>query len=124
MRMILRKKSYARCLSRQFVPHLEAVEDRTLPSTCLVTNLGDTGSGSSLAGDLRYCVNQANARADSGNRIEFEPGLTGTIFLVQGALTITKSVEMEGAWHVGIDRQRKRRERRVLHAGESQTADG
>ena len=39
---------------------LERLEDRTLLSTYTVNGLGDAGSGSALAGDLRYCVNLAN----------------------------------------------------------------
>src|SRR5262245_37077742 len=40
---------------------VEALEDRTLPSTFMVDRLTDTGAGEGLAGDLRYCINQANA---------------------------------------------------------------
>jgi hypothetical protein len=39
---------------------LEALESRWLPSACVVDNLGDTGSGSGGAGDLRYCITRAN----------------------------------------------------------------
>jgi hypothetical protein len=61
-----------------------------------VTNLGDLGVGSGLEGDLRYAINNANANSEPSNRIEFAPGLSGTITLVQGALTITKSVDIAG----------------------------
>jgi hypothetical protein len=62
----------------------------------MVVNLGDAGAGAGFAGDLRYCIDTANANADLSNRIVFQPGLTGTVRLTQGALTITKSLEIDG----------------------------
>ena len=88
----LRSRSAAR-VSR---PKLEIREDRLLPSVFTVTDLGDSGSGSDLQGDLRYCITQANADADPINQIVFQPGLTGTIRLTQGALAITKELVMDG----------------------------
>jgi len=40
---------------------VEALEDPTLLSTCVVNSLGDSGAGTGLTGDLRYCITQANA---------------------------------------------------------------
>ena len=46
-------------------------------TTFTVNSLGDAGIGSGDAGDLRYCINQANA--DGGaNRIVFDPTVFGT----------------------------------------------
>ena len=42
-------------------PLLEALEDRRLLSTFTVNSTGDSGTGSGLVGDLRYCINQANS---------------------------------------------------------------
>jgi hypothetical protein len=67
-----------------------------VPSTFTVVDLGDAGSGSGLMGDLRYAINTANSNADLSNRIEFQPGLTGTITLTQGKLVVTKSLEISG----------------------------
>jgi hypothetical protein len=75
---------------------LELFEDRLLPSTFTVIDLGDAGSGSGLQGDLRYCIATANGNADPSNRIVFQPGLTGTISLTQGVLTVTKALEIDG----------------------------
>jgi hypothetical protein len=75
---------------------LEVLEDRALPSTYTVTDLGDAGSGSGLQGDLRYAVNMANSNNDLSNHIEFAPGLAGTITLTQGSLAITKNLEIDG----------------------------
>jgi hypothetical protein len=75
---------------------LELCEDRLLPSVFTVTDLGDAGQGSALQGDLRYCITQANANADPINQIVFQPGLTGTIGLTQGALSLTKELVIDG----------------------------
>jgi hypothetical protein len=73
------------------VPRLEALEDRTVPSTLTVTNNLDTG----IAGDgsLRGEITAAN----SGDTIRFAPSLAGqTITLTKGELAITKSLDIEG----------------------------
>jgi hypothetical protein len=67
-----------------------------LLSTFTVIDLGDAGSGSGLQGDLRYCIDTANSNADPSNQIVFQPGLTGTITLTQGPLTISKDLEIDG----------------------------
>ena len=38
---------------------LEALEDRWVPSTFTVNSIGDTGTGTGVTGDLRYCLTQA-----------------------------------------------------------------
>jgi hypothetical protein len=67
-----------------------------LLSTFTVIDLGDASEGSGLEGDLRYCITQANANADAINQIVFQPGLSGTISLTQGALSITKELVIDG----------------------------
>jgi hypothetical protein len=69
---------------RPFVPRLEALEDRSLPST--VTNLADSGVGS-LRGQL--------AAAASGDTIDFAPGLSGAIAL-GSMLTLDRNVSVMG----------------------------
>jgi hypothetical protein len=75
---------------------LEELEGRTLLATFTVIDLGDSGAGSGLQGDLRYCVNTANSNNDLSNHIVFEQGLTGTIGLSQGVLVLTKNLEITG----------------------------
>jgi predicted outer membrane repeat protein len=67
-----------------------------LLSTFVVVDLGDAGRGTGLAGDLRYCIDSANANGDLSNHIVFQPGLTGTISLGQGQLSVGKNLEIDG----------------------------
>ncbi len=73
---------------RSFRPHLEILEDRSLPSTFTVTNLLDTGPGS-----LREAVTAANANPGA-DVINF--ATTGTIALTSGELDITDSLSING----------------------------
>src|SRR5262249_37503168 len=75
---------------RSFVPRLLILEDRTLPSTFLVSNLADSGGGS-----LRQAVLDANA-IPGANQIIFAPGLQGTIALTSGELDITNALTITG----------------------------
>jgi predicted outer membrane repeat protein len=75
---------------------LEVLEDRTVPSTFLVDNLGDDNIGSGLTGTLRYCINQANANQDTGNVIQFQNGLSGTILEQDAEPTVTKRLTING----------------------------
>jgi hypothetical protein len=61
--------------ARRFVPRLEGLEDRTVPTTFTVNSLGDAGAGTGLTGDLRYCVNAANA-APAPTRSTSRPACT------------------------------------------------
>jgi hypothetical protein len=72
---------------------LEILEDRTLLSTYVVNSLTDTGSGSGLAGDLRYCLTKATSGNDT---ITFEQGLTGTIQLQSPLPALSASVDIQG----------------------------
>ena len=82
-------------VSPRLRPAVERVEHRTLLSGNLytVTNTGDTGSGSGSIGDLRYCVNAANA--NPGSTVQFISGLTGTISLGTG-LTLSANMSIIG----------------------------
>ena len=75
---------------RSFVPRLLALEDRTLPSTFTVLNLNDSGAGS-----LRQAVLLSNFNPGA-DTINFAPGLTGTIPLTSGQLTIFGSLAVNG----------------------------
>src|SRR5438067_1633124 len=66
-------------------PFLEALEDRTLPSTLTVLNLGDGGPGS-----LRAAV----AAANPGDTIDF--AVSGTLTLTTGEIAVTKDLTITG----------------------------
>jgi hypothetical protein len=74
----------------RFAPRLEALEDRTVPSTFTVVNLADSGAGS-----LRQAVLDANANPGA-DVISFASKLSGTIALTSGQLSITDNLTMDG----------------------------
>src|SRR5262249_50385155 len=79
---------------RSFVPCLEVLEGRALPSTLTVTNLSDTGMARD--GLLRGEV----AAAAPGDTIVFASGLKGTIAL-NSTLVLSKNVTIQGATDSG-----------------------
>src|SRR5262245_12814466 len=72
-----------------FTPRLEALEDRTVPSTFLVENLADSGPGS-----LRQAVQGANDQPGA-DRILFTGQAHGTI-TPGGQLDVTDDLEIRG----------------------------
>ena len=73
---------------RRFLPQIETLEQRTVPSMWTVTNPADSGDGS-----LRATI----AAAQDGDQIVFDPSLQGqTIALTSGELALTKSLDIEG----------------------------
>src|SRR5262245_48286455 len=75
---------------RRFVPRLELLEGRALPSTFTVLNLADSGEGS-----LRQAVLDANAQPGA-DTTAFADGLNGTIPLTSGQLSITDALTIDG----------------------------
>jgi hypothetical protein len=72
----------------RFVPSLEILEDRTVPSTLTVLNNLDKGAGS---------LRDAITKASSGDTIVFDPSLNGqTITLTSDQLTINTNLDIEG----------------------------
>jgi len=75
---------------------LAPLEDRAVPAVYTVNALTDTGAGAGTAGDLRYCLTQANASAGVADTISFQAGLTGTVTLTGGELPVADSVSITG----------------------------
>jgi hypothetical protein len=72
----------------RFVPRLEVLEDRSVPSTLTVTNTLDKGAGS---------LRDAITKAGNGDTIVFDPSLNGqTITLTSDQLNINKNLDIEG----------------------------
>src|SRR5262249_25268659 len=69
---------------------LEALEDRAVPATFLVSNDHDAGAGS-----LRQAILDSNATAGP-NQIRFSHAATGTISLSTGELAISNDVTITG----------------------------
>lgn len=74
---------------------VELLEDRSTPSTFTVGNLADSGTGS-----LRQAVLDANANSGA-DAIDFANGLSGTVVLTGGQLSITDDLQIDGP---GADR--------------------
>jgi hypothetical protein len=66
------------------------LEDRTVPSTSTVLNLADAGAGS-----LRQAVLAADASAGA-DTIAFTSGLSGTVTLTSGEISITDDLTIAG----------------------------
>jgi hypothetical protein len=82
-------KTKRRSSPRPFLPRLEVLEGRNLPSTFTVVNLADSGAGS-----LRAAV--LSAEANSGpDLINFAPAVMGTITLTS-ELSITQDLTIDG----------------------------
>ncbi|MHB1556518.1 MAG: Ig-like domain repeat protein [Isosphaeraceae bacterium] len=76
----------------------DALERRELLATVFTVNsLADAGTGSNNAGDLRYCINQANAvTTPGGSEIVFDPtkfATAQTITLTGGQLELSDTAE-------------------------------
>jgi hypothetical protein len=67
-------------------------------ATYLVNLLGDAGTGSGTAGDIRYCINQADQAANAGSTITFDTTALGSnlITLSKGQLAITDNMTITG----------------------------
>jgi hypothetical protein len=70
------------------------MEDRVLLAATVYTvnAITDTGAGSGTAGDLLYCVNQANSNSNTdGSLIQFDPTVFGTPQTITLSNTLTLS---------------------------------
>src|SRR5262249_50252561 len=95
---------------RRCRPRLEMLEDRLAPALLTVNTTGDSPDAAHL--NLRLAIPVVNHQSSAGltpqqlgqvagtlgsnDRIQFAPGLAGTIVLNQGELDITRSVEIAG----------------------------
>src|SRR5712692_10404888 len=85
----------ARNFHQRFMPHLEVLEGRTLPSTFTVLNLADSGPGS-----LRQAILDAEANPGP-DVVNVAKGVKGTITVTSGQLNISSDLIVTGP---GADR--------------------
>ncbi len=74
---------------------IEALEDRTLMSTCHVTRVTDMGVGKGFRGDLRYCINKVNDEPGP-DAIDFRPTAYGTINLTGPLPDLVSDIDIQG----------------------------
>jgi hypothetical protein len=84
-RLFARKPASVR--PRGYRPRLESLEDRTVPSTLIVTTSADSGTGS---------LRDAIAAAASGNTIRFASSLDHQTITLKSQLTLSKNLDIEG----------------------------
>jgi hypothetical protein len=87
---LLRRPKTRRSSGRQGEPtvlRLEALEDRTLPSTLTVTSALNNGAGS---------LRDAISKAKDGDTIVFAPSLNGQTITLSDELTLNNSLDIEG----------------------------
>jgi CSLREA domain-containing protein len=99
-----RRKSRVRRERRRTWLHVEALEGRCLPATITVTSLADNLTPDGLV-TLREALQAANTNTSvdgsvagsvGADTIQFQPGLTGTINLSGGQLTISEALTVQG----------------------------
>jgi hypothetical protein len=72
---------------------LEHLEDRVLPSACVVDRLTDTGAGRRSFGDLRYCITRAN---DMPGPDVVQLAVQGTINLAGALPNLRSDIDIQG----------------------------
>ncbi len=84
---------------------LERLEDRLVPAALALTinALTDTGAGilfpgtNAGSGDLRFCLNEAEAKGNAGSTIATQTGLNGTINLTKSLPVIAQNTTILGS---------------------------
>ena len=99
---------------RSYRLSLEALEDRTTPSTFLVTTGVDL-AGKLIPGSLRWAVAQANLPRNQSSTVAITPAVRGTIALHAGELPIRSSMTIENDSGLPLTIQQATPNSRVFH---------
>ncbi len=93
---------------------LDILENRTTPSTFLVTNAFDP-AGRLVPGSLRWAILRANRSPSRNPIVEITPSVGGSITLRAGELRISNGLTIENAERAAVTIQQATRNSRVLH---------
>ena len=93
---------------------LDALEDRTTPSTFLVTT-GVDPVGKLVPGSLRWAIAQANLPRNQGSTVEITPAVQSAIALHAGELPIRSSMTIENGSGLPLTIQQATPNSRVFH---------
>ncbi|SIO30641.1 polymorphic outer membrane protein repeat-containing protein [Singulisphaera sp. GP187] len=104
----------SRARSRAVRLSLEALEDRTTPSTFLVTNAVDP-RGAVVPGSLRWAINQANKPQNQGSVVAITSSVGSTITLRAGELPIRSSLTVENTSGQPLTIQQGTANSRIFH---------
>ena len=100
--------------SRRIRPSLDRLEDRTTPSTFLVTNAVDP-AGRLVPGSLRWAITRANRSLSQNPLVEITPSAGGSINLHAGELRISAGLTIENAEGAPVTIRQATPNSRVLH---------
>jgi fibronectin-binding autotransporter adhesin len=100
-------------LSRRIRPSLDVLEDRTTPSTFLVTNAVDP-TGRLVPGSLRWAITSANRSPSRNPLVEITSSVGSSITLRSGELRISNSLTIENAAGAPVTIQQSTPNSRVL----------
>lgn len=103
-----------RARSRTYRLAIDVLEDRTTPSTFLVTNDSDP-RGALVRGSLRWAITQASLARNQGSTVEITPAVQGTITLHAGELRISSSMTIQNASGAPVTIQQETPNARVFH---------
>jgi fibronectin-binding autotransporter adhesin len=92
-------------------PAVEALEDRLVPSTFLVTNSSDN----SLPGSLRYAIGQANQPGNAGSVVSITAQVNGPIILSHGELSVSADMTISNDSGAPVEIRQATPNARVLH---------
>jgi hypothetical protein len=100
--------------SRRSRPSLDILEDRTTPSTFLVTNALDP-AGRLVPGSLRSAITRANRSPSQNPLVEITPSAGGSITLHAGELPISNGMTIENAEGAPVTIRQATPISRILH---------
>ena len=100
MKLFKDQKTIKKSLLTAILLYFIAVNVQATANTYTVNATTDTGSGSGLSGDLRYCITQANS--NPGSTINFSVAANSTITLSSNMVPIQTNMTIDGSGSSGL----------------------